>query len=58
MFTNMSILKKKLRGVARRIFNIIENNGVADFKKNGEKIFIKNLIKNLKKYNKEVCFFW
>ncbi len=57
MFTNMSILKKKLRGVAWRIFNIIENNGVADFKKNGEKIFIKNLIKNLKKYNKEVCFF-
>lgn len=57
MFSNMSVLKKGLRSVAWRFFNAVENNGKADFMKNGEKFFIKNLMKNLKKYNKEVCLF-
>lgn len=59
MFYKMSFLKKKLRGLALRIFNYIENNGNANLKKNGEKVFIDNLFTlfwNRNESNKIVVF--
>lgn len=48
MYINESIIKRKLRGLVWKIFNFIENNGNANFEKNGEKIFIDTLFKTFK----------
>jgi len=44
MFTKASYIKRKLKNLLLRIFNTIENNGNANFDKNGEKVFIDNLL--------------
>ncbi len=49
MFITPLFLKKKIRNLAWNMFNLIENNGIADFDINGEKFFIDNLFKTLKK---------
>jgi FkbM family methyltransferase len=51
MFIKESFLKRKVRGLAWRVFNAIENNGKADFEQNGEKVFIDNLLNLLKAKN-------
>lgn len=48
MYTQSSMIKRKLRGLAWKVFNKIENNGNARFEENGEKVFIENLFKILK----------
>lgn len=48
MYTQTSIIKRKLRDFVWKIFNKIENNGNSDFLKNGEKVFIDNLFKYFK----------
>jgi len=48
MYTQPSIIQRKLRGLAWRVFNKIENNGNARFEENGEKVFIDNLLKTFK----------
>ena len=48
MYTQTSLLKRKLRGLAWKVFNKIENNGDARFEENGEKIFVENLFKTFK----------
>lgn len=48
MYTKQSIFKAKLRNIAWSIFNKLENNGNANFEKNGEKVFIENLSNYLK----------
>lgn len=44
MFTKTPVIKRKSRGLSLRIFNYIENNGNCNFDKNGEKVFIDNLL--------------
>ncbi|MBK2340595.1 FkbM family methyltransferase [Francisella philomiragia] len=57
MYKEMSLLKKKLRGLSLRVFDLVENNGNCDFGKNGEENFINNLIASFKKScNKKVVF--
>ncbi|WP_373033600.1 FkbM family methyltransferase [Sulfurovum sp.] len=53
MYTEMPFIKRKLRGLAWKIFNTIENNGNADFEQNGEKPFVDNLLNSLKLTVKE-----
>lgn len=48
MYTDIPFIKRKLRGLAWRVFNTIENNGNAKFEENGEKVFIENLFKTFK----------
>lgn len=48
MFKKMSFVERKLRGLSLRVFNYIENNGNADFDKNGERIFIDNMMASFK----------
>ena len=48
MCTQTSMIKRKLRGLAWRVFNTIENNGNARFEENGEKVFIGNLLETFK----------
>ena len=48
MFTKKSFIERKLRGLAFRIFNKIENNGNANFEQNGEKVFTDNLFNSFK----------
>lgn len=48
MYTQPSMIKRKLRGLTWRVFNKIENNGNARFEENGEKVFIENLFKTFK----------
>jgi len=48
MYTQTPFIKRKLRGLAWKVFNKIENNGNANFEKNGEKVFIENLFKSFK----------
>jgi len=48
MYTQASLLTRKLRSLAWKVFNKIENNGNARFKENGEKVFIDNLSKTFK----------
>ena len=48
MYTQISIIKRKLRALAWKVFNKIENNGNAGFEENGEKIFITNLFETFK----------
>jgi FkbM family methyltransferase len=43
MYVETSYLKRKLRTISWRLFNLIENNGVCNFDTNGEKLFIDNL---------------
>jgi len=49
MYTQLSMIKRKLRGLAWKVFNKIENNGNARFEENGEKVFIENLFKTFKR---------
>lgn len=59
MFKKMSFIERKLRGLSLRIFNHIENNGNANFDKNGEKVFIESLLtsfKNGEEKKKKVMF--
>jgi FkbM family methyltransferase len=42
------MLKRKLRSLVWKVFNKIENNGNANFEKNGEKVFIDNLFSSFK----------
>jgi hypothetical protein len=44
MFKKMSFVESKLRGLALKVFNFIENNGNANFDKNGERVFIDSLL--------------
>lgn len=44
----MPVVKRNFRGLAWKLFNTIENNGNNNFEKNGEKIFITNLIQTFK----------
>lgn len=48
MYTEKSMIKRKLRGLAWKVFNKIENNGNCNFDTNGEKVFIENLFKVFK----------
>ena len=48
MYTQQSIIKRKIRGLALKVFNKIENNGNCHFDENGEKVFIENLFKTFK----------
>lgn len=48
MFKKMSFIERKLRALSLRVFNLIENNGNANFDKNGEKVFIDNLMTSFK----------
>jgi FkbM family methyltransferase len=56
-FLKVSWLKKKIRGLALRIFNKIENNGNAVFTKNGEKHFINTILSEFKKRQNDVTIF-
>lgn len=47
MITTQSILKRKLRSLALRIFLYSENNGNTNFQLNGEELFVDNLMKYL-----------
>jgi len=48
MYTQQSMIKRKIRNIAWKVFNKIENNGNARFEENGEKVFIENLFKIFK----------
>lgn len=48
MYIRMPVVKRNFRGLAWKLFNTIENNGNNNFEKNGEKIFITNLIQTFK----------
>lgn len=48
MYIQSSMIKRKLRGLAWKVFNKVENNGNARFEENGEKVFIENLFKTFK----------
>lgn len=48
MFKKISYIKRKLRGLSLKIFNAIENNGDCNFDKNGEEVFIDNLMNSFK----------
>lgn len=59
MYAKIPFIKRKIRDLCWRIFNIIENNGDANIEKNGEKVFIKNLFNYFKykrSYNEIVVF--
>ena len=56
MYTQASLLKRKLRSFAWKVFNKIENNGNAKFEENGEKIFIENLFKTFKGDGVKIVF--
>ena len=56
MYSQQSMVKRKLRGLAWRVFNKIENNGNCNFDKNGEKVFIENLFKTFKSSGGWVVF--
>ena len=49
MYIKQSFIKRKLRNLAWKIFNKIENNGNCNFDTNGEKTFVENLFKEFKK---------
>jgi FkbM family methyltransferase len=54
----MPIMKKIIRTLAWKIFNLIENNGIADPSKNGEIFFIKSFLKYKKMWGaKEIVIF-
>ncbi len=48
MFIQLPFLKRKVRSLALRVFNWVENNGSANFERNGERVFIQNLFKSFK----------
>ncbi|MEM5947461.1 FkbM family methyltransferase [Spirochaetia bacterium 38H-sp] len=48
MFVKMAYIKRKIRGLAWRVFNMLENNGNCNFEQNGEKLFIENLFEHFK----------
>jgi len=45
MLIKRSFIKNKLRNLSLRVFSKIENNGNADFRKNGEDFFLNNIFK-------------
>ena len=56
MFIKTSYIKRKLRGLSLKIFNAIENNGNCNFDKNGEEVFIDNLLNSFKNGGVKVVF--
>jgi len=59
MYTQTTMIRKKLRSLAWKVFNLIENNGNANFEQNGEKTFIENLLEafKIKKGKKKIVLF-
>jgi len=57
MYTQISFIKRKLRGFSLRIFNKIENNGNTCFEQNGEKVFIDNLFNTFKDAGERMIVF-
>lgn len=53
MFKKMSFIERKLRGLSLKVFNRIENNGNANFDKNGEKVFINGLLTSFRNGGEE-----
>lgn len=51
MIANQTTLQKKLRSLVLRLFSYLENNRNANFRTNGERFFVDNLMKHLKKRN-------
>lgn len=49
MFIKIPFIKRKLRGLSLKIFNMVENNGNCNFDKNGEDAFIENLLMSFEK---------
>jgi FkbM family methyltransferase len=43
MFARQTMIQRKLRSLALRLFYAVENNGDADFETNGERVFFNNL---------------
>lgn len=56
MFTKMPYIKIKLRGLSLKIFNKIENNGDCAFNRNGEEVFIDNLMRSFNDGSSRVVF--
>jgi hypothetical protein len=48
MFTKKSFIERKLRGLAFRVFNKIEDNGSANFEQNEEIFFVDNLFNSFR----------
>lgn len=57
MFSAPSYLRRLSRRFAFKVFNMMENNGNCCFDKNGEKLFIHNLLKKVKGKNGLKIFF-
>jgi len=57
MYKKMSYFKRKLRELAWRTFNYLENNGNADFNKNGERVFIESLLTSFKNRKGNIVMF-
>jgi hypothetical protein len=49
MFTQESYLMKKFKLKLLSLYHYLENNGVAQFETNGEKLFLENYIKIIKR---------
>ena len=47
----MNKIRNKIAKLFYKIFNMLENNGVSDFKTNGEDIFLDFIIKSYKGNN-------
>lgn len=57
MIVNTGFVRRKIRAASLRIFNFIENNGCADFYKNGEEKFLMDLLEHFSKTEpKKVIF--
>ena len=44
MYKETLFIKRKLKGLAYKVFNLIENNGNSNFYKNGEEVFVDNML--------------
>lgn len=49
MYKEQSYFKKKLRNLGLRVFHAMENNNLADAKKNGEALLVRNVLKEFSK---------
>lgn len=56
MYIKENIFKRKLRRLLIKLTNKIENNNNTDFGKNGEELFLKNLLKNRNNKEKTIIF--
>lgn len=57
MYKKLSFIKKKIRGLCLRFFDIIENNNNCNLFENGERLFIKNLLKKIKQTKNKIIIF-